>query len=98
MNDEQTHLKVEIPVEDETPFVPEQSRTAVDAIKSQAARCHYIYSEEVITITRRKMVVLQIRTDLSSYGYYTRQEDVEIRDSRTKNPQAHPVYNLSVQQ
>lgn len=37
MNDEQTHLKIEIPVEDDSPFVPEQSRTAVDAIKSQAA-------------------------------------------------------------
>lgn len=38
MNDEQTHLKIEIPVEDDSPFVPEQSRTAVDAIKSQAAK------------------------------------------------------------
>lgn len=40
MSDEQTHLKIEIPVEDdeEAPFVPEQPQpTAVDAAKSQAA-------------------------------------------------------------
>ena len=38
MNDEQTHLKIEIPMEDEAPFIPEQSRTAADAIKSQASK------------------------------------------------------------
>jgi hypothetical protein len=39
MNDKQTHLKIEIPVEDETPFVPEQPmQTAVDSVKSQAAK------------------------------------------------------------
>ncbi|MCP4419346.1 MAG: hypothetical protein GY805_22250, partial [Chloroflexi bacterium] len=38
MNDEQTHLKIEIPVEDETPFVPEQPKqTAVDSVKSHAS-------------------------------------------------------------
>lgn len=38
MSDEQTHLKIEIPVEEETPFVPEQpGPTAVDAMKAQAA-------------------------------------------------------------
>ena len=38
MSDEQTHLKIEIPVEDEAPFVPEQPQpTAVDTVKSQAA-------------------------------------------------------------
>lgn len=37
MNEEQTHLKIEIPVEDELPFVPEQPKsTAVDAVKAQA--------------------------------------------------------------
>jgi hypothetical protein len=42
MSNEQTHLKIEIPVEDETPFVPEQPqptalRTSADAVKTQAA-------------------------------------------------------------
>lgn len=38
MSDEKTYLKVEIPVEDETPFVPEQPQpTAADAVKAQAA-------------------------------------------------------------
>ena len=39
MSEEKTYLKVEIPVEDETPFVPEQPKeTAVDAVKSQASK------------------------------------------------------------
>ncbi|VAW41989.1 hypothetical protein MNBD_CHLOROFLEXI01-4699 [hydrothermal vent metagenome] len=38
MSDEQTHLKIEIPMEDETPFVPEQSQTAASAVKSQASK------------------------------------------------------------
>lgn len=38
MNEEKDYLKIEIPVEDETPFVPEQpGPTAVNAIKDQAA-------------------------------------------------------------
>ena len=39
MSEEKTYLKVEIPVEEETPFVPEQPKeTAVDAVKSQASK------------------------------------------------------------
>ncbi len=38
MNDKQTHLKIEIPMEDEAPFVPEQSQTAASAVKSQASK------------------------------------------------------------
>jgi hypothetical protein len=39
MNDEQTHLKIEIPVEDEAPFVSEQPKpTAVSAVKNQASK------------------------------------------------------------
>jgi hypothetical protein len=38
MSEEKDYLKIEIPVEEETPFVPEQSQpTAVDAVKTQAA-------------------------------------------------------------
>lgn len=38
MSEEKTYLKVDIPVEEETPFVPEQPQpTAVDAVKAQAA-------------------------------------------------------------
>ncbi|MCA9919367.1 MAG: hypothetical protein KC445_15515 [Anaerolineales bacterium] len=38
MSDEKSYLKIEIPVEEETPFVPEQpGQTAVDAVKAQAA-------------------------------------------------------------
>jgi hypothetical protein len=38
MSEEKDYLKIEIPVEDETPFVPEQpGPTAVNAIKDQAA-------------------------------------------------------------
>ncbi|MFZ1400840.1 MAG: hypothetical protein WAS33_28310 [Candidatus Promineifilaceae bacterium] len=38
MSDEKNYLKVEIPGEEETPFVPEQPQpTAADAVKTQAA-------------------------------------------------------------
>ena len=38
MSEEKEYLKIEIPVEEDTPFVPEQSGpTAVDAVKDQAA-------------------------------------------------------------
>ena len=38
MSDEQTHLKIEIPVEDEVPFVPEQPQPkAIDVVKDQAS-------------------------------------------------------------
>jgi hypothetical protein len=38
MSEEKEYLKIEVPVEEETPFVPEQpGPTAVDAVKTQAA-------------------------------------------------------------
>lgn len=38
MSDEPNYLKIEIPEEEETPFVPEQPQpTTVDAVKTQAA-------------------------------------------------------------
>ena len=38
MSEEKEYLKIEIPVEEDTPFVPEQpGPTAVDAVKDQAA-------------------------------------------------------------
>ncbi|WP_420640956.1 hypothetical protein [Candidatus Leptofilum sp.] len=38
MSEDNRYLKIEIPVEEETPFVPEQDQpTTVDAVKSQAA-------------------------------------------------------------
>ncbi len=38
MSEEKDYLKIEIPVEEETPFVPEQPKqTTADAVKAQAA-------------------------------------------------------------
>ncbi len=37
INEEKTYLKVEIPVEEAAPFVPEQPQTAADAVKAQAS-------------------------------------------------------------
>ena len=38
MSEENGYLKIEVPVEEETPFVPEQPKqTTADAVKTQAA-------------------------------------------------------------